>query len=163
MKDHPAGVYAFSAPLLNGRVIQLDAFRRNVLLIVNTASQCGLTPQYAGLEQLHRAYGDRGFSVLSFPCNQFGRQEPGNARQIGDFCEENYGITFPVFAKIEVNGPNAHPLYRFLKEQKRGFLGMRRISWNFAKFLIDRDGNVVQRFPPSKAPAKIAGAIESLL
>jgi glutathione peroxidase len=163
MTNRSAGVYAFSAPLLDGRVVSLDAFRRQVLLIVNTASRCGLTPQYAGLEQLHRAYRDRGFSVLGFPCNQFGRQEPGDASEIGAFCEENYGTTFPVFAKIEVNGPNAHPLYQFLKEQRRGFLGFRRITWNFAKFLIDRNGAVVHRFLPSKAPAKIAGTIEALL
>jgi glutathione peroxidase len=163
MTERSAGIYAFSAPLLDGRVVELSAFQRQVLLIVNTASQCGLTPQYAGLEELYRAFRDRGFSVLGFPCNQFGRQEPGDARHIGDFCAKNYGITFPLFAKIEVNGPKTHPLYQFLKEQKRGFLGTQRITWNFTKFLINRAGGVVQRFPPSKTPAKIAGAIEALL
>jgi glutathione peroxidase len=163
MNDRSAAIYAFSAPLLDGHVLRLDTFSGQVLLIVNTASQCGFTPQFTGLEQLHHAYRARGFSVLGFPCNQFGRQEPGNAHQIGAFCEKNYGVTFPVFAKIEVNGPNAHPLYRFLKEQKRGFLGFRRIPWNFAKFLIDRNGAVIQRFSPARTPAKIADSIEALL
>jgi glutathione peroxidase len=163
MKERAAAIYAFSAPLLDGRVLRLDAFSGQVLLIVNTASQCGFTPQYAGLEQLYQAYRNRGFSILGFPCNQFGRQEPGDAGQIGAFCQKNYGVTFPVFAKIDVNGPNAHPLYRLLKQQERGFLGFRRIHWNFAKFLIDRNGKVVRRFPPAKTPAKIADAIEALL
>jgi len=163
MNDRSAGVYAFSASLLDGRTMQLDTFRGKAMLIVNTASQCGLTPQYAALEQLHRAYRDRGFSVLGFPCNQFGLQEPGDAGHIGAFCEKNYGVTFPMFAKIEVNGPNAHPLYQFLKQQKRGFLGMQRIPWNFTKFLVDRDGHVVQRFSPSTNPAGLNTAIEALL
>lgn len=163
MKDRSAAIYAFSAPLLDGRALQFEAFSGQVLLIVNTASQCDFTPQFAGLEQLYQAYSARGFSVLGFPCNQFGRQEPGDAPQIGAFCEKNYGVTFPVFAKIEVNGSNAHPLYRFLKEQKPGLLGFQRIAWNFTKFLIDRNGTVVRRFPPAKIPAKIADAIEALL
>jgi glutathione peroxidase len=156
-------IYAFSAPLLDGRAIDLGQFKGQVLLIVNTASKCGFTPQYAGLERLYLTYKDRGLQVLGFPCNQFGRQEPGGAEEIGAFCQKNYGVSFPIFAKIDVNGPNAHPLYRFLKEQKRGFLGLRRISWNFTKFLVDRNGSVIHRFPPPKAPDSLAAAIEALL
>ena len=156
-------IYAFSAPLLDGHAIDLGQFKSQVLLIVNTASKCGFTPQYAGLERLYLTYKDRGLQVLGFPCNQFGRQEPGGAEEIGAFCQKNYGLSFPIFAKIDVNGPNAHPLYQFLKEQKRGFLGLRRISWNFTKFLVDRNGAVINRFPPPKAPDSLAAAIEALL
>lgn len=156
-------VYAFTAPLLDGRQVSLDEFRRRVLLIVNTASQCGFTPQYKGLEQLYLRFKDRGFSVLGFPCNQFGSQEPGSAAQIATFCEQNYGVTFPVFAKIEVNGPGTHPLYQFLKRSRPGIFGTRRIKWNFTKFLIDRQGNAVSRFSPKKDPLALAAAIESLL
>lgn len=157
------GIYAFSAPLLDGRTVSLADFRGRVLLIVNTASRCGFTPQYAGLEQLHRAYSARGLAVLAFPCNQFGRQEPGSAVEIGAFCQRNYGVTFPVFARIEVNGPGAHPLYQFLKKSRPGFLGFRRISWNFTKFLVDRQGRVVARFAPAKKPQALVPAIERLL
>jgi len=163
MGDTRATVYEFSAPLLDGQDQGLAGFEGQVLLIVNTASKCGFTPQYAGLEQLYRAYKDRGFAVLGFPCNQFGAQEPGSQAEIGAFCQKNYGVSFPVFAKIEVNGPGSHPLYRFLKEAKPGFLGSRAIKWNFTKFLVDRQGNVVGRFGPSAAPAGLAGAIEGLL
>jgi|SRR5579872_461749 len=156
-------IYAFSAPLLDGREVRLEDFRGRVLLIVNTASQCGFTPQYAGLEKLHQVYKDRGLAVLGFPCNQFGAQEPGNAEEISSFCKENYGVSFPLFARIDVNGPTAHPLYRFLKGSKRGLLGLERISWNFTKFLVDRSGIVVRRFAPSKKPEKLASAIEVLL
>jgi glutathione peroxidase len=165
-------IYNFSLPLLNAgtdkdaadvRPTSLAEFRGEVLLIVNTASFCGFTPQYAGLEQLFRGYRDRGFLVLGFPCNQFGRQEPGSEAEIGAFCEKNYGVTFPIFAKIDVNGPQAHPLYRYLKEQKPGIFGIRRIQWNFTKFLVDRKGNVVARYGPSKKPKDVAGAIEALL
>ncbi len=156
-------VYAFSAPLLDGREVRLEDFRGRVLLIVNTASRCGFTPQYAGLEKTHRIYKDRGLTVLGFPCNQFGGQEPGSAEQISSFCQKNYDVSFPIFARIDVNGPEAHPLYRFLTRAKRGFLGRERISWNFTKFLVDRHGTVVQRFTPSKKPEKLAGAIEALL
>ena len=126
-------------------------------------SKCGFTPQYAGIERLYLTYKDRSFAVLGFPCNQFGRQEPGSAEEIGAFCRKSYSVSFPIFAKIDVNGPNAHPLYRFLKEQKRGFLGLRRIQWNFTKFLVDRNGIVVDRFPPSKSPNSLAAPIEALL
>ncbi|HEX4285938.1 MAG TPA: glutathione peroxidase [Terracidiphilus sp.] len=156
-------IYAFSAPLLDGRHVKLEEFRGKVVLIVNTASQCGFTPQYAGLERLFNLYKDRGFSVLAFPCNQFGAQEPGTAGQIGSFCEKNYSVTFPLFAKIDVNGPDAHPLYTYLKQNKRGLLGFQRITWNFTKFLVDREGRVVERFAPSKKPEKLTGAIDELL
>jgi glutathione peroxidase len=158
-----ASIYAFSSPLLDGRTVSLAEFTGRVLLIVNTASRCGFTPQYAGLQQLYRTYKDRGLTVLAFPCNQFGRQEPGTADEIGIFCRENFNVSFPVFARIEVNGPRSNPLYRFLKQSRRGFLGMRRISWNFTKFLVDRQGNVVRRYAPASDPAKLAPAIEHLL
>ncbi|MGA9669622.1 MAG: glutathione peroxidase [Terracidiphilus sp.] len=156
-------IYNFSALLLDGSLITLDRFHNKVLLVVNTASQCGFTPQYAGLEQLYETYGDRGFAVLAFPCNQFGAQEPGTNDQIGAFCQKNYGVSFPVFAKIDVNGPNTHPLYGFLKARKAGLFGFRRISWNFTKFLIDPNGNVASRYWPSKQPKDLAPAIERLL
>jgi glutathione peroxidase len=160
-------VYEFSAQLLtdapNGHAVSLAKFRGEVLLIVNTASKCGFTPQYAGLEEIYRAYKDRGFKVLGFPCNQFGAQEPGSGAEISDFCQKNYGITFPIFAKIDVNGPQAHPLYRFLKRSKPGIFGIGRIPWNFTKFLVDRKGRVVGRFGSSTKPEKLASTIERLL
>jgi glutathione peroxidase len=154
------------APHLDGQPLSLGHFRGRVLLIVNTASLCGFTPQYAGLEALYRTYRDRGFEVLVFPCNQFGGQEPGSDPGIGDFCAKNFGVTFPLFAKIEVNGPNAHPLFSFLKKEKRGILGVvgsGAIRWNFTKFLIGRKGNVVARYGPAKDPKVLAPAIERLL
>ncbi len=163
MSAESGSVYKFSAPLLDGRVVGLDTLKGQVLLIVNTASQCGFTPQYAGLEALYRRYRDRGFEVLGFPCNQFGRQEPGTELEIGTFCERNYGVSFPMFAKIEVNGPEAHPLYQFLKTQRRGLLGTERIKWNFTKFLVDRQGRVVRRYGSSTKPEEIAQEIERLL
>jgi glutathione peroxidase len=156
-------VYAFSAPLLDGRAMSLAEFKGRVLLIVNTASKCGFTPQYAGLEELWRAYKDRGLEVLGFPCNQFGAQEPGSAEEIGAFCDKNYGVSFPMFAKIDVNGENAHPLYRFLRGTKSGIFGTNAIKWNFTKFLVDRQGKVVDRYGPSTEPKALAGAIEGLL
>lgn len=159
-------VYDFSADTLEGRAASLGEFAGRVLLIVNTASQCGFTPQYAGLERLYRTYKDRGFSVLGFPCNQFGAQEPGAADQIGAFCEKNYGVSFPMFAKIEVNGENAHPLYRFLKKEKPGLLGLLgngAIRWNFTKFLIDRTGTVVARYSSMTKPESLAKEIEKVL
>ena len=137
-----------------------------MLLIVNTASECGFTPQYAGLENLYQAYKHRGLVVLGFPCNQFGHQEPGSATEIGAFCEKNYGVTFPMFAKVEVNGEDAHPLYKFLKHNKPGalaFLSGGKIRWNFTKFLVDRNGRVVARFGSTTAPKSIAPHIEKLL
>jgi glutathione peroxidase len=159
-------VYRFSAPLLDGRMTSLAEFEGRVLLIVNTASKCGFTPQYAGLEQLHRTLKDRGFEVLGFPSNQFGGQEPGTEAEIGAFCEKNYGVSFPVFAKIDVNGPHAHPLYQFLKKSKPGvlsFLFAGGIQWNFTKFLIDRKGRVAGRYAPSTKPKGLARTIEKLL
>lgn len=156
-------IYAFSAPLLDGRELKLDTFKGQAVLIVNTASECGFTPQYAGLEWLYQTYKDRGFSVLGFPCDQFGKQEPGSSEQIHTFCQKNYGVTFPMFAKIEVNGPGAHALYQYLTRSKSGFLGRRRISWNFTKFLVGRDGKVLERFAPAKKPEKLAGSIEARL
>jgi glutathione peroxidase len=166
MAQRPGTVYQFSAPLLDGTMASLDRFERRVLLIVNTASQCGFTPQYAGLESLYRTYKDRGFEVLGFPSNQFGHQEPGSAEEIGAFCSKNYGVSFPMFAKIDVNGPNAHPLYRFLKKQQPGILGWvgaSGIKWNFTKFLIDREGRVVARYGPSREPQALIPEIERLL
>jgi glutathione peroxidase len=163
-------VYGFSAPLLtrppDGQPLSLAAFQGCVLLIVNTASKCGFTPQYEGLEALYRAYRDRGFEVLGFPSNQFGAQEPGSETEIAAFCEKNYGVTFPIFAKIDVNGPHAHPLYRFLKREKPGifaFIGSGAIRWNFTKFLVDREGKVIARYGPAKEPRSLAPAIERLL
>lgn len=166
MDDRAESVFGFSAELLDGRTVSLETFRGHVLLIANTASLCGFTPQYEGLEQLYRDYHGRGLAVLGFPSNQFGRQEPGTAAEIGAFCEKNYGVSFPVFAKIDVNGRHAHPLYRFLKKQQPGafgFLTGGRISWNFTKFLVDRAGRVAARCPPSTAPEKLRPAIERLL
>jgi glutathione peroxidase len=166
MDDRAESVFGFSAELLDGRAVSLETFRGHVLLIANTASLCGFTPQYEGLERLYRDYRGRGLTVLGFPSNQFGRQEPGTAVEIGAFCEKNYGVSFPVFAKIDVNGRRAHPLYRFLKKQQPGafgFLTGGRISWNFTKFLVDRAGRVAARCPPSMAPEKLRPAIERLL
>lgn len=156
-------LYDFSAPLLNGEPCRLDSYRGKILLIVNTASECGFTPQYAGLEALYRTLRDRGLVVLGFPCNQFGGQEPGDAEAIGQFCQANYGVSFPIFAKIEVNGNNAHPLYIWLKHQAAGVLGTEAIKWNFTKFLVDRDGKVVHRYAPATKPEDLQEAIEALL
>jgi glutathione peroxidase len=145
-------VYDFHASTLAGEEKALSDFAGQVLLIVNTASKCGFTPQYAGLEQLYETHRERGFAVLGFPCNQFGGQEPGNASEIGSFCQTHYGVRFPVFAKIDVNGPGTHPLYAFLKHARPGIFGTESIKWNFTKFLIDRQGGVVARFGPSKTP-----------
>jgi glutathione peroxidase len=156
------GVSDFTAKSLAGEDIPLKRFEGQVLLIVNTASACGFTPQYRGLEALHKALSPRGFSVLGFPCNQFGSQEPGDSSQIEQFCASNYAITFPMFAKIDVNGSNAHPLYQYLKNQKSGLLGP-SIKWNFTKFLIDRSGKVVARHAPTANPEGLTKEIEALL
>lgn len=158
-----APIYQLSVDRLQGGTQSLADYAGKVLLIVNTASECGFTPQYAGLEALHQRYGEQGLVVLGFPCNQFGAQEPGSAEEIGAFCEKNYGVGFPMFAKIEVNGEHAHPLYRYLKEHARGVLGSEAIKWNFTKFLVDRDGEVVDRYAPTTPPEAIAGDIEKLL
>ncbi len=156
-------VYDFSAKTLQGKDVSLADYRGQVLLIVNTASKCGLTPQYEGLEALYKAHKDRGLTILGFPCNQFGAQEPGTAEEIGGFCSLNYDVTFPMMAKIDVNGPSAHPLYAYLKKQQKGVLGTEGIKWNFTKFLIDRDGNVVERFAPTTKPEDLQVAVEALL
>ena len=156
-------VHDFEAKTLAGEVAPLSAYRGKVVLIVNTASKCGFTPQYAGLEALYRRFEARGFAVLGFPCNQFGAQEPGDAAEIANFCSTSYGVSFPMFAKIEVNGAGAHPLYAFLKARKKGILGSEGIKWNFTKFLVDRAGGVVARYAPNDKPEAIAGDIEKLL
>jgi glutathione peroxidase len=156
------GIYDFKAKSLAGEDIALKQFEGQVLLIVNTASACGFTPQYKGLEALYQELAPRGFSVLGFPCNQFGNQEPGDAKQIEQFCASNFGITFPMFAKVDVNGSNAHPLFDYLKSQKAGLLGP-SIKWNFTKFLVDRSGKVVARHAPTAKPEGLAREIEALL
>ncbi|MFZ5794675.1 MAG: glutathione peroxidase [Sphingomonas sp.] len=147
----------------DGTAVDLSAYAGKVLLIVNTASKCGFTPQYEGLEALHRQFGDRGFEVLGFPCNQFGAQEPGDAAEIANFCSLTYDVTFPVFAKIDVNGANADPLFVALKKQAPGILGTEGIKWNFTKFLVGKDGQVVERYAPTTKPEAIAADIEKLL
>jgi len=156
-------VFDYSAESLGGDEIPLARFRGNVLLIVNTASKCGFTPQYLGLEALYRAHRARGFAVLGFPCNQFGAQEPGTAGDIASFCAQTYDVTFPMFARIDVNGEHAHPLYRYLKTQQPGLLGSQAIKWNFTKFLVDRDGKVVARHAPTTSPQALGREIEHLL
>jgi len=156
-------VYDFSAHDIDGKERSLSEFRGKVLLIVNVASNCGFTPQYKGLEELHRKYADKGVEVLGFPCNQFGKQEPGDAEEIKNFCSLTYDVTFPIFAKIDVNGPQAHPLYQFLEREKRGFLGTKNIKWNFTKFLIGRDGQVLGRFAPTFTPEQLDDVIAKAL
>ena len=156
------GIYDFKARSLAGEDIPLQRFEGQVLLIVNTASACGFTPQYRGLEALHQTLHPRGLSVLGFPCNQFGNQEPGDAKQIEQFCTKNYGVTFPMFAKIDVNGNNAHPLFSYLKSEKAGLLGP-SIKWNFTKFLVNRSGKVVARHAPTAKPEGLTREIEALL
>ena len=156
-------VYEYSAKTLDGQDVSLADYRGKVLLIVNTASKCGFTPQFEGLEALYRDYKDRGLVILGFPCNQFGAQEPGNAEEIASFCSLTYDVTFPMLAKIEVNGPSAHPLYAFLKKAQKGILGTEGIKWNFTKFLVGRDGEVVDRFAPNTKPEDLKVAVEALL
>ena len=156
-------VYDFEAQQINGQTMPLKQFEGEVLLIVNTASACGFTPQFAGLETLHQSYGARGLVVLGFPCNQFGHQDPGSDEQIASFCQLNYGVSFPMMSKIEVNGADAHPLYRWLTAEAPGLLGSKMIKWNFTKFLVGRDGRVIRRYAPQDAPAKLAGDIEQAL
>jgi glutathione peroxidase len=157
------GAYDFTARTLQGTDKPLADYRGQVLLVVNVASRCGFTPQYAGLEALYRKYRDRGFQVLGFPCNQFGAQEPGTEAEIGQFCSTTYDVTFPMFAKIDVNGDGAHPLYRYLKGEKPGVLGTEAIKWNFTKFLVDRNGNVVKRYGPADKPEAIEADVAALL
>ncbi len=158
-----APIYTFPITTLDGKTETLEQYRGKVLLIVNVASKCGFTPQYAGLEELYRTYASRGLMVLGFPCNQFLWQEPGGADDIRTTCSVKYGVTFPVFAKLNVNGSQAHPLYHHLTSARRGFLGTRSIKWNFTKFLVDRKGSVVARFSPTTDPKKLVQDIERLL
>jgi glutathione peroxidase len=156
-------LYDIDVTTLDGQSIRMDRFADRVLLIVNVASRCGFTPQYEGLEALHRKFTDRGFLVLGFPCNQFGAQEPGTSAEIQQFCSGQYHVTFPLFQKIDVNGENAHPLFEFLKSRQRGFLGVRAIRWNFTKFLVDRHGEVVERFGSATKPSAIEPRVNALL
>lgn len=156
-------VYDFNCPRLTGKEQPLEAYRGKVMLVVNTASKCGFTPQFEGLELLYKDLKERGLEILGFPCNQFGKQDPGSNDEIGEFCQINYGVSFPMFAKVDVNGPDASPLYQHLKAEKKGVLGTQRIKWNFTKFLINKDGEVVKRFSPADKPEKIRGAVEALL
>ena len=158
-----ASVYDFSATGIDGEPVSLDRFRGQALLIVNTASKCGFTGQYEGLEALHRQFADQPFEVLGFPCNQFGAQEPGPADEIATFCSTRFDVSFPLFDKVEVNGPRRHPLYDWLTRQKRGFLGSRDVKWNFTKFLTDREGRVVARYAPQTEPEAIKADIEKLI
>jgi glutathione peroxidase len=155
--------YEFNATSLEGKPVALQEFTGKVMLVVNTASKCGFTPQYEGLEALYQKYRDRGLVILGFPCNQFGEQEPGSAVEIGSFCQKNYGVSFPMFEKIEVNGAGAHPLYQWLKQTAPGVLGTERIKWNFTKFLVDRRGGVVERYAPTTKPQDLSKDIEALL
>lgn len=156
-------ISSFSVKSATGELISLSPFRGKVILIVNVASKCGFTPQYKGLEELYQKYKDKGLVVLGFPCNQFGGQEPGNDAEIQSFCELNYGVSFPVMGKIEVNGPTADPLFVWLKKSAPGLLGTELIKWNFTKFLIDRNGEVIKRFGPQDEPSKLTADIEKLL
>jgi len=156
-------IYRFTAKNIQGEETSLEQFHGKVLLIVNTASKCGFTRQYKELQELYDQYKGEGFSVLGFPCNQFGQQEPGTEREIEQFCQLHYGVTFPMFSKIEVNGDRAHPLFAFLKEQAPGILGSKAIKWNFTKFLVDRNGKVISRFSPQTNPSELREEIEKLI
>jgi len=158
-----AAIYDFEAQTIGGEIVSLRDYEGQAILIVNTASKCGLTPQYEGLEQLYKDYGERGLVILGFPCNQFGFQEPGSESDIESFCQLNYGVSFPMFSKVDVNGYKADPLFKYLKKAQRGFMGSENIKWNFTKFLINREGKVVERFAPTQLPRDLAGKIEALL
>ena len=158
-----ASLYDYTAKTIDGRELNLSEFKGKVVLVVNTASKCGFTPQYEGLEALYKQYQDRGLVVLGFPCNQFGAQEPGNEAEIASFCSLKFNVSFPMFAKVDVNGAGTHPLYKFLKEEQPGLLGTEGIKWNFTKFLVDKSGKVVDRFAPQTKPADLTGAVEALL
>lgn len=156
-------VYDFEALQINGKPVAMSQFKGKVMLIVNTASACGFTPQFAGLEELHEAYGDKGLVVLGFPCNQFGAQDAGSNSEIAEFCQLNYGVSFSMMAKIDVNGPQAHPLYQWLTKEAPGLLGSKAIKWNFTKFLIGKDGQVLKRYAPTDTPKGMAKDIEAAL
>jgi glutathione peroxidase len=156
-------VYPYTTRTIKGEEVSLESYKGDVLLIVNTASQCGFTPQFAELQTIYEQYKEKGFSVLGFPCNQFGGQDPGSEEEIEQFCSLNYGVSFPMFAKIDVNGDNAHPLFQHLAKEAPGILGSKAIKWNFTKFLVDRSGKVIERYAPNTSPVKITKDIESLL
>ncbi len=156
-------IYDFSAKDIKGNEVSLADYQGKVLLIVNTASKCGFTPQFEGLQNLHKELGDKGFEVLGFPCNQFLSQDPGDENAISQFCSLNYGVSFPMFAKIEVNGEGTHPLFRFLKKEAKGLMGSEKVKWNFTKFLVDSNGRVVRRYAPTAKPEEIRADIEKLL
>ncbi len=156
-------VYDFEATAINGKPVALEQFKGKPLLIVNTASACGFTPQFAGLEELHKTYGARGLVVLGFPCNQFGAQDKGSNDEIAEFCQLNYGVSFPMMAKVDVNGGGAHPLYQWLTAEAPGLLGTKAIKWNFTKFLVGRDGKVIRRYAPNDTPQSLAKDIEAVL
>ena len=158
-----ATIYGFEATNINGKTIPLDEFKGKVMLIVNTASKCGFTPQFGGLEELHKSYAGKGLAVLGFPCNQFGSQDPGADGEIEQFCQLNYGVSFPMMSKIDVNGPAAHPLYKWLSAEAPGLLGSKSIKWNFTKFLVGKDGKVIRRYAPTDKPADLAKDIEAAL
>ncbi len=158
-----SGIYEFSALQMNGKPVALKKFKGKAMLIVNTASACGFTPQFAGLEKLHQAYADKGLVVLGFPCNQFGAQDPGSNIEIAEFCQLNYGVSFPMMAKIDVNGAQAAPLYQWLSAQAPGVLGSKAIKWNFTKFLVGKDGAVLKRYAPTDTPASLAADIQAAL
>ena len=158
-----ATVYDFEAQDIRGKQVPLADFRGRVLLIVNTASKCGFTPQFGGMEQLHQQHAPKGLTVLGFPCNQFGSQDPGANGEIAEFCQLNYGVSFPMMSKIDVNGPSAHPLYKWLSSEAPGLLGSRSIKWNFTKFLVGKDGQVIRRYAPTDKPADLATDIEAAL
>ena len=160
--EHIMSFYSFTANNIEGHEVSMRDFEGKVVIVVNTASECGLTPQFESLEKLYQEYKDRGLVILGFPCNQFGSQDPGSDGEILGFCQRNYGVSFPMFSKIDVNGETAHPLYKFLKEEQKGLLGS-AIKWNFSKFLIDREGNVVERFAPTTEPEDMREAIEKLI
>jgi glutathione peroxidase len=156
-------IYDFQVKTIKGEEKSLQDYEGKVLLIVNVASKCGFTPQYKGLQELYEQYKEQGFEVLGFPCNQFMTQEPGTNEEIANFCELNYGVTFPMFAKVDVNGENAHPLFTYLCNEAPGILGSKAVKWNFTKFLVDKNGNVIDRFAPQKAPEELKSEIEKLL
>jgi glutathione peroxidase len=156
-------VHDFAARSIDGRTVPLADFKDRVLLVVNTASACGFTPQFAGLEELHKTYGPRGLAVIGFPCNQFGSQDPGSNEEIAQFCQRNYGVSFPMMAKVDVNGPGADPLYQWLREQAPGLLGSKSIKWNFTKFLVGKDGAVIKRYAPQDKPESLKADIEAAL
>ena len=158
-----ASIYDFTVNDIHGKPVKLDRYKGKVMLVVNTASQCGFTPQYKGLEKLYEKFHEQGLEILAFPCNQFGEQEPGDEKEIAQFCELNYGVTFPLFAKVDVNGEKAAAVYKYLKAEKPGLLGSEGIKWNFTKFLVDRKGKVVKRYAPNDTPESLAGDVEKAL